>query len=312
MSNPKPLPLWDRKAQRLTQEFMDDSPATYETHPHRSLTNWVQSQPAYDWLIAAYNDTRLSARKIEPFIKKHKIDMSEFEPGPYQTYADFFERSFRRGVRSFPTLPASMGAFAEARYFAWEKLSPRQEFPIKGHSLNAEHLLGSAAKARPFEGGPVILARLAPVDYHHLHYFDEGTTIDNESLGQRLWTVNANALRNQPDILFRNERRVQTLQTRNFGRVGFVEIGALSVGRIVQKHPIERPFARGKQKSVFRFGGSAVVLFGEPGAWRPADDLLQKTSEGTETFVRLGDEIASSGRSRAGSTESRQSDLNSV
>jgi phosphatidylserine decarboxylase len=292
MSDPKPLPLWDRQAQRLTQEFMTDSPATYESRPHRSLTNWLQSQPAYDWLLAAYQHTPLSARKIKPFIDKHNIDMDEFEPGPYRTYAAFFERRFRPGVRRFPEHDGTMGAFAEARYFAWDKLNQQQEFPIKGYSLNAEQLLGSAGRAKPFESGPVILARLAPVDYHHLHYPDDGVTIENGRLGQRLWAVNRNALQNQPDILFRNERKVQILATKNFGRLGFVEIGALSVGRIVQLHPLDQPFSRGAQKSVFRFGGSAVVLFGEPGAWRPAEDLLQKTSAGVETLIRLGDEIA--------------------
>jgi phosphatidylserine decarboxylase len=296
----------------LTQEFMPDSPATYESHPRRSLTNWFQSHPAYDWLVAAYQDTRLSARKIEPFIQKHSIDMSEFEPGPYQTYATFFERSFRPGARTFPTDVGIMGAFAEARYFAWDELQPGQEFPIKGHSLSAEHILGSADKALPFEGGPVILARLAPVDYHHLHFPDDGRTIDSHRLGKRLWTVNSNALRNQPDILFRNERNIQILETKNFGRLAFVEIGALSVGRIVQVHPIERPFMRGEQKSIFRFGGSAVVLFGEPGAWRPSEDLLQKTSEGVETLVRLGDEIALVRRPQGQRMEFQPGDLNSV
>jgi phosphatidylserine decarboxylase len=205
-----------------------------------------------------------------------------------------------------------MGAFAEARYFAWDKLLPRQEFPIKGHSLNAELLLGSINRARLFEGGPVILARLAPVDYHHLHYPDDGLTIDRHRLGKRLWTVNSNALRNQPDILFRNERNVQILETKNFGRLGFVEIGALSVGRIVQLHPLERPFLRGEQKSVFRFGGSAVVLFGEPAAWRPSEDLLEKTSEGIETLVRLGDEIASVKKPQGQRREFQPGDLNSV
>jgi phosphatidylserine decarboxylase len=293
MSKPKPLPLWDRKAKTLTQEFMADSPETYESRPHRSLTNWLQSQPAYDWLVSAYQNTRLSARKIRPFVEQHNVDMGEFEPGPYRTYAAFFERQFRPGVRTFPIELGSMGAFAEGRYFAWERLLPLQKVPIKGHSLKAEHLLGSAARARPFEDGPVILARLAPVDYHHLHYPDDGVTIEDERLGKRLWTVNANALQNKPDILFRNERKVQILKTRNFGRLAFTEIGALSVGRIVQMHPVEMPFTRGDQKSVFRFGGSAVVLFGERGAWRPSRDLVQKTAEGIETFVRLGDEIAS-------------------
>src|SRR3954452_7215396 len=216
MSDAKPLPLWDREAQTLTQEFMPDSAATYDSHPRRSLTNWVQSHPAYDWLIAAYQDTRLSARKIKAFIEKHNIDMTEFEPGPYRTYAEFFERSFRPGVRSFPTDAGSMGAFGEARYFAWEKLLPGQEFPIKGRSLSAEDILGSIDQARPFEGGPVILARLAPVDYHHLHYPDDGRTTGDHRLGRRLWTVNRNALRNQPDILFRNERNVQILENKKF------------------------------------------------------------------------------------------------
>jgi phosphatidylserine decarboxylase len=66
----------------------------------------------------------------------------------------------------------------------------------------------------------------------------------------------------------------------NFGRLGFVEVGALSVGRIVQVHPIETAFRRGEEKSVFRFGGSAIVVFGEPGAWQPTDDLIARTKEG--------------------------------
>ncbi len=81
------------------------------------------------------------------------------------------------------------------------------------------------------------------------------------------------------------------LETRNFGRLAFVEIGALSVGRIVQVHPLDSPFHRGEEKSVFRFGGSAIVVFGEQGPWRPSDDLLTHTRDGVETLVRLGETI---------------------
>jgi len=73
--------------------------------------------------------------------------------------------------------------------------------------------------------------------------------------------------------------------------LGFVEIGALSVGKIVQIHDPALPFKRGAEKSVFRFGGSAVVMFGEPRVWKPSDDILHRTSVGIETFVTLGDEI---------------------
>lgn len=294
MSKPLPLSVCDRKTGRVFQEFMDDSPSTYESEPHRSLTQWAQSQPLVDWLVAAYQDTPLSARKIEPFIRKHQIDMTEFEPGPFRTYADFFERRFLPGKRTFPEVPEQMGAFAEARYFAWEELTDDMQFPVKGASLRPEVLFGSAASARQFLHGPVIVARLSPMDYHHLHYFDDGTTVDQDRIGGRLWTVNPKALQHQPDILFRNERSVQLLRTEHFGLVGFVEIGALTVGRIVQQHDVSQPFRRGEEKSVFRFGGSAVVLFGEAGRWRPEPDLLTNTANGMETFVRLGEPVAHS------------------
>jgi phosphatidylserine decarboxylase len=291
-ANPLPLPVWDRQAQKRVNEFMDDSQSTYESQPRRSFNQLLESHPLYDWMLAAYQHSRRSARKIAPFIGKHKIDMSEFEPVQYRSYAEFFERRFRAGVRSFPPDPGTMGAFAEAPYFAWQRVAADQRFPIKGASLDAAQILGGAELARSFAGGPILLARLAPVDYHHVHYCDDGQTLQHAWEGHRLWTVNWHALQNKPDILFRNERRINILQTKNFGRIGFVETGALSVGRILQVHPLDQPFHRGEEKSVFRFGGSAIVVFGEADAWRPAQDLLKNTRQGIETLVRLGNEIA--------------------
>jgi phosphatidylserine decarboxylase len=291
MGNPRPLPVWDRRAGKLSSEFMDDHPSTYETQPRRSYTQWLESEPLYDWLLAAYQNTRRSARQIEPFVRKYKIDMSEFRSVVYRSFAEFFDREFRPGVRAFPAAANEMGAFAEARYFGWEKLAAEQQFPVKGYSLSAGRILGSVERARPFIGGPVLLARLSPMDYHHVHYPDDGDTLDQARLGRRLWTVNWHALLNQQDILFRNERQMNILQTSNFGRLAFVEVGAMSVGRIVQVHPLDTAFRRGEEKSVFKFGGSAIVVFGEPAAWRPSDDLLAHTTDGVETLVRLGEPI---------------------
>jgi phosphatidylserine decarboxylase len=60
----------------------------------------------------------------------------------------------------------------------------------------------------------------------------------------------------------------------------------------VQKHPFDKPFKRGDEKAVFKFGGSAVVLFGEPGKWKPSADILSHTEDSIETLVRLGEPIA--------------------
>jgi phosphatidylserine decarboxylase len=77
----------------------------------------------------------------------------------------------------------------------------------------------------------------------------------------RITLRHQHALRSKQDILFSNERNINILGTHHFGRLGFVEIGALSVGRIVQTHPLDKSFDRGQEKSVFRFGGSAIAVF---------------------------------------------------
>jgi phosphatidylserine decarboxylase len=93
------------------------------------------------------------------------------------------------------------------------------------------------------------------------------------------------------DILQTNERSVSILNTKNFGMLAYVEVGALFVGTIVQSHT-ESTFQRGQEKGYFLFGGSTVIVVGQPGAWRPEDDLLEKTAQGIESFVTLGSKIA--------------------
>jgi phosphatidylserine decarboxylase len=291
----EPIQLFNRQTGRLEQEYMRDDPTTYETRPRRSLKHWLLSHRVVDHLASIYNHTHRSKRKIDPFVRKYEIRMEEFEPENYYSFADFFVRRFRPGARRFAADPRQMPAFAEARYFGWRRLEPQQKIPVKGHSLSAAQILGDPERAAPYDGGPVLLARLSPMDYHRMHYPDDGTTVETYSLGDRTFTVNPRALRNEEDILFRNERRVNILQTEHFGRLAFVEVGALTVGKVAQVHPPDRPFSRGLEKAFFRFGGSAIVVFGEPGAWCPCNDLLEHTRDGYETLVQLGDVVAVAG-----------------
>ena len=291
MAQPLPLPIWDRQAGKLIEEFMEDHPSTYESRPRHSLTQWLELEPLYDWLLAAYQNTRRSARQIEPFIRKHNIDMSEFQPVVYRSFGEFFDREFRPGIgRSWPRrtrwpLSPRRGISAGRDW------KPTSSFPSRGTRSLPEKILGNEERAAPFIGGPVLLARLSPMDYHHVHYPDDGMTLDIARLGHSLWTVNWHALQNQPDILFRNERQIDILETKNFGRLAFVEVGAMSVGRIVRIHPRETAFQRGEEKSVFKFGGSAIVVFGEQGKWCPVADILQHTAQSIETLIKLGDSI---------------------
>jgi phosphatidylserine decarboxylase len=131
MSDSKPLLIWDRKLGKLTQEYMTDSPATYETKPHRSLTNLLQSHPAYDWFVSIYQNTKLSARKIGPFIRKHHIDMDQFEPGPYRSYAAFFEESSRRASVIFRRIQTSLALLQRRATSGGQNYNPIRNSQLK-------------------------------------------------------------------------------------------------------------------------------------------------------------------------------------
>ena len=88
--------------------------------------------------------------------------------------------------------------------------------------------------------------------------------------GQTQWidgsyhSVNPIALARVPDVFHRNRRSVCELTTPAFGRIAYIEVGAINVASIVQTHSIG-PCERGQEKGFFQFGGSTVVLLFEPG-----------------------------------------------
>ena len=115
-----------------------------------ALTDSLLVRRPVSHLYGALQSTAFSGRKVKPFVKKFKIDMSEFEAGPFRSFNDFFVRRFLPGKRAFPTDPGTMGAPAEARYLAFESLSARDELPVKGLRLSASEVLGSTPRQRTF------------------------------------------------------------------------------------------------------------------------------------------------------------------
>ncbi|MBC7541185.1 MAG: phosphatidylserine decarboxylase [Candidatus Sericytochromatia bacterium] len=241
-------------------------------------------------LYAAQFDTRGSAHRIPGFIARFGIDTAAFEPGPYPTFNAFFARRFRAGVRPFDAGTAVMSAGAEGCYQAWQTIGPDQRIPVKGQDLTLSALLDDPALAESFAGGPAIVARLRPHDYHRFHFVDGGEVQRQLRIAGVLESVNPIALQAAPHVFVRNERHVTVQHSEQFGLLAYVEIGAMKVGKIIQ-HDDTRP-RRGQEKGYFLYGGSTVVLLGQAGAWTPDADLLQWTQKGIESFVRLGEPIA--------------------
>lgn len=245
-----------------------------------------------------YQSSKWSRGKILPFVDKYKINIEEYLPEnvhdpdtPYRSFNAFFIRRFKESARSIVNDEAKMPAFCEARYFAYESLNDDEAVPVKGKYLAPNMLLGDERWNKLFKGGPMLLARLCPLDYHRFHFPDDGKLVDYYQVPGDLHSVNPFALMKNHEIFCRNERHVSILATKNFGTLAYVEVGAMMVGKIVQTFG-PRVFKRGDEKGYFLFGGSTVIVFGQKGIWRPSEDMLENTKHARETFIRFGDEVA--------------------
>lgn len=265
----------------------------YENPIGSALTDRVCTRPWFSKLYGKLQNTAWSAKKVPAFIQSFHINMEEYnQPDTFSNFNDFFIRTFKQGKRPF-VMGKDMPAFAEGKYFAFERTSENIGLPIKGASLSLSQLLQNKKWIETFAGGPLFIARLAPPDYHRFHFPDDGNNLDSYPCTGPLHSVNPIALKQRPDILFTNERQVSILETKHFGKLAYIEVGAMCVGKIVQTTS-SKDFHRGQEKGYFLFGGSTVILVGEPNRWKPTADLLEMTEKGFETSLLLGQKIAQS------------------
>lgn len=296
-SQASPLEFYNSETQRIEQEDVYGAAAVRFLYATR-IGGWIERVVAHNAVFSSiygwFQNLRFSRRKIEPFIERMGIDRSQFvEPaGGYAHFNAFFTREFRPGVRVFDPSPGILPAFAEARYLGWEQVGNTQTFPVKGRDISARELLGDAPDAQKwaerFTGGPVLIARLCPVDYHRYHYPVAGRTLAQWSLRGRYHSVNPLALHALGVVFSENVRRVAILETPELGRLAMIEVGATGVGRIVQTFDETQPFGRGEEKGHFLFGGSTVILLGEPGHWKPSPLILEHTAQRREVWLPLG------------------------
>jgi phosphatidylserine decarboxylase len=292
------IQFFNRSTQKLEAEKVYGEKAVswlYDSFSGKALLPLVTQR----FVSSAYGliqDTKWSQRKVLPFIRDFSIKMEEFLPeegassqAPYSSFNQFFIRRFKSGMRPFVQEPSIMPAFCEARYFGHASIGPETTFPVKGNFLKARDLLGK--NFPEFEGGPLLIARLCPVDYHRFHYPDDGKILESYPVHGDFHSVNPLALKKRPDIFIANERAVTIIQSQNFGKLAYIEVGATCVGKIVQTHKGNEA-KRGEEKGYFLFGGSTVVLLGEPGRWKPSDDVLEHSQKGIETYLRLGEAVA--------------------
>lgn len=239
-------------------------------------------------LVGFYMSSPLSKGRIKRLIKHHAIDMSEYEDRKFSSFNDFFTREVREGKRPFSDNADELLSPCDAKLTVHD-ITEHGVYRIKGCDYGVAELLGSTEKASEFFGGKCLIYRLTVDNYHRYRYFDSGKELEYEFIPGVLHTVNPIAVA-RLDVYGRNCREVTYLETDNFGKCAYVEVGAMMVGRINNRHP-EEGFSRGDEKGYFSFGGSTIVLLFKRDRVSIDSDIIENSAEGIETTVKCGEKV---------------------
>lgn len=244
--------------------------------------------PAVSKLGGRFLSGKVSGIFIKPFIRRHSIDISQFEKKRYDSYNDFFKRRLIDGARSVETDPETFISPCDSRLGVYE-INRLRGFSVKHTRYTVFGLLKSRKLAEQYAGGYIWIFRLCVEDYHRYVFVDGGTESKRFRIPGVFHTVNPAAGDRFP-IYKENTREYSILQSDNFGEIIQMEVGAMLVGKI-ENRPRTPRVERGQEKGNFAFGGSTVILMTRAGRVQPDQDILKNSLRGIETKVKLGEHI---------------------
>jgi phosphatidylserine decarboxylase len=239
---------------------------------------------------------------MRAFAKAYDVPLDEAEHPieGYATFADFFARSLKPGLRPVAegekvVVSPVDGAVSQAGY-----LKKGQLVQAKGIDFPVSALLGDEESAEPYgDGAAFATLYLAPRDYHRIHAPVAGEIEGYRYLPGEFWPVNRISVRSKAALFCLNERLITFMKTP-VGRCAVVKVGATCVSRIRASYdevithegqprserwyePV-REVAKGGELGRFEMGSTVILLF-EPGRVTWDETLVP------EAVLRMGQRI---------------------
>lgn len=260
----------------------------YGNRAGRMVLGWL-IRPEVSKLVGRFMDTGLSRIMINPFIKKNDIDLSLCQRNEFESYNDFFKRKLVPGARTIDTTDEGFVSPCDSRLTVYDiEDTERQTFNIKDSEYTVASLLRDKKLARHYRGGKLWLFRLCVDDYHRYIYNVSGKQSDVRRIEGVYHTVNPIASEYY-DIYKENTREYCLIRTQDAGTIIDMEVGALLVGRIVNRYVDSTDVRRGEEKGYFEFGGSTIILLIQKDKVAPLDRIVENSRKDIETRVRQGE-----------------------
>lgn len=265
----------------------------YESPIGKSFVELFIKRKLFSKLYGNFCDSKLSVKKINSFIKNFNIDTDIFtnDPSDFKSFNDFFIRKLTPESRPINKDKNILISPGDGRLLAYTNIDINSLIQVKGITYSLSELLEDNPIANEYSGGTCLILRLCPVDYHRLHFIDDGIIEKSNIVNGNYYSVNPTALERIPKLYCQNKREWSIFHSENFGDVILMEVGATCVGSIVQTYEPNKKISKGDEKSYFKFGGSTTILFFKENTVTIDDDILIQSSFGFETKVIMGEKI---------------------
>ena len=261
----------------------------YKTRAGRLILRPLISKPVSD-LAGFLMDRRISMLLIAPFVRGNKIRFEDYELSDVRCFNDFFRRKIKNGLRPVSEDKADLIAPCDGLL----KISRIREgsiIEVKQSRFTVRGMLRDRALADSFEGGYCLVYRLCVDNYHRYIYFDSGKKHKNRHIRGVYHTVQPVALEDFP-VFVQNTREYAVIDSDSFGRCVQMEVGAMLVGRIVNKHREACLVERGSEKGFFEYGGSTIIVLLPDQKLDLTDKVRRGMEKGIEIPVKMGEAVA--------------------
>ncbi|MBF0518288.1 MAG: phosphatidylserine decarboxylase [Nitrospirae bacterium] len=237
------------------------------------------------------------------FIKETGINLAECLdcPEKLSTPRALFERKISyQETRPMPDNKGAIVCPSDARVIVGS-LKEMSALPVKGKLFDFEELVSTDKTdwLNAFYQGDFAIFRLTPEKYHYNHVPVSGVVVDYYDISGRYHSCNPGALAVELTPYSKNRRSLTIIDTSvpggtGCGLVAMAEIAALMIGNIHQcysdkayDNPVPMNpglfMAKGQPKSLFRPGGSTVVLLFQKGKISFAPDIVSNLNK---TFIK--------------------------
>lgn len=251
-------------------------------------------------LLGCFLRSPLSRFYISKFIRQNKIDMTGFEGVKFKSFNDFFTRKkdiqLNAGADDFISPADSL--------LSVFSVNENSTFHVKGFDYTLADFFGLNERKfseetkeeikqliNTYSGGSCLIFRLCATDYHRYCYIDEGKQGENHFIKGSLYSVQPAACENFR-VYTKNRRNWSILETKNFGKIAQIEVGAFSVGGIVNELNSGESFMKGQEKGYFDLHGSTIVLLVEKNKIKLIPEITEYLKTNAEYRVKIGQHIA--------------------